>query len=62
MTLYVDPTASYNLGVNYNQVSAASGASTGSMRFIGNVGSLMARCLPLFICSLLGIPYNNRSK
>lgn len=59
MTLYVDLSASYNLGVNYNQISVASGASPGSMRFMANLGSLMVRCLPLFVCSLLGIQTNN---
>lgn len=62
MTLYVDLSAGYNLGVNYNQIGAASGASTGSMRFLGNVGSFMCRCIPFFILSLLGINTNSGKK
>lgn len=55
MTLYVGIAVNYNLAINYNQPSAASGMATSSPRFLANVGSLACRCLPFLILSVFGI-------
>lgn len=62
MTLYGDQSAGYNLGVNYNQIGADSGAAAGVSRFMANMGSFMCRCIPFFILSLLGINTNSGKK
>lgn len=44
-----------NATININQGGATDGRAKTAGRFIANVGTLMCRCIPLFILSILGI-------